>query len=432
MTTFKRLWFFLLLSLAIASTLILLFPYPRVYLFALFVGTIGIGMVYLYIGGATRFLVTQDFGLISAFGVAGMLVVLLYEFFLFLGASSSYEFFYPLHFLATSWMALWLLGGSFFLDRCLKRKWPLVLLWIMGIGGLWFLVSRYATMLLPFWKRFSHESLWWIGGFELVTFVSLGVFVWVRHRVVSTLYTAGVLWLLFRGISGVFWIFLLYNPTQIHWFQYIFTMEWLGLLFGLDGVIYSGMYYPFHKLQRQLQILNEERMLSLRLDRVTRTLNLEAFRDLAHYEVLRQKRQKSDLALLAIDTSIDLRPTASYTCPDSILGLLASSFRANLRAHDVVSHWGGGRFVILLMDTDLVGACAVGKKIRDVVSMSEYLCGQEAAQVKLWMGAAVYLSGMSVDQFFSLALLNLSRAKQRDVVEVVTEVIFEYPQASEG
>ncbi len=86
--------------------------------------------------------------------------------------------------------------------------------------------------------------------------------------------------------------------------------------------------------------------------------------------------------------------------------------------------------MILLLDTDLVGACTVGKKIQEVVSMSEYLCGREVSEVKLFMGAAVYMEGMGVEDFLSLAFLNLSTAREKKTKTVVTEGIFESPKES--
>jgi len=229
-------------------------------------------------------------------------------------------------------------------------------------------------------------------------------------------------------LGNLFWIGILHGGEKASiWFQYLVTLEWLGLLFGLDGVIYGGIHYPLHKVNRELHIINEERMLSLRLDRVTRTLNADAFQDLLHYEVLRQKRQRSELSLLAIEARIELPALVSYTCSDNVLSLLASSLRANLRAHDVISHWGNGVFVILLMDTDMVGACTVGKKIRDVVAMSEYLCGKDSATIKLWMGVAIYMEGMTGENFLSLAFANLGRAKETNSSDVVSEYIFDYP-----
>ncbi|MFN4216040.1 MAG: diguanylate cyclase [Brevinematales bacterium] len=430
MTTLKKLWFFLVLSLGLATILIFLFPYDKVYILMLFLGIVGVGVTYVYVTGATFSFVSHDAALLSAFGVSGVLVGVVYGLFLLMNAPSSPAFMYPLYFLLTLWMTFWLFVGAWYAYRRISLYWPFIGVYVVGLIGLWWILREYTAVLLPLWKSFFLPfALWWILGIEVVLLSTLGLlFVW-RHRILSTVYTAFVLWLLFRMITGFFLWQVARNEYSFLWLQYLLTLEWIGLLFGLDGVIYSGIQYPLHKLNRQLQVLQEENILSLRLDRVTRTLNAEAFQDMVRYEVLRQKRQKSDLGLLVIDVLIEMT-SANYTCPDNVLGLLAGSFRANLRAHDVISHWGGGRFVILFMDTDLVGVCAVGKKIREVVSMSEYLCGNTSAKVTLFMGASVYMPGMSVEDFLSVGFANLQRARDQKSIEVVTEEIFDYPEKS--
>ncbi|MCX7882338.1 MAG: diguanylate cyclase [Brevinematales bacterium] len=428
MTALKKLWFFLVFSLGLATLLIFLFPYERVYLLVLLLGMVGVGTAYVYVTGATFSLVSSDFSFLSALGVSGLLVGGVYELFLFMNAPSSLAFLYPLHFLLSLWMTFWLFLGVWYSHRRVSLRWPFWVIYGVLVSGLWFLLRSYTAFLLPLWQKvFLPYAHFWILGMEGVLLVSLAVLIVHRHKVLSTLYTALVLWFMFRILTGFFWWRMVGHEDSALWLQYILTLEWIGFLFGLDGVIYTGIHYPFHKLHRQLQMVSEEKMLSLRLDRVTRALNAEAFQDMVRYEVLRQKRQKSDLGLLVIEAVIEIAST-NYTCPDNILGLLAASFRANLRAHDVISHWGGGRFVILFMDTDLVGVCAVGKKMSEVVAMSEYLCGEKSAKVTLFMGASVYVSGMSVEDFLSVGFVNLQRAKERKSPEVVTEAIFDYPE----
>ncbi|URA10953.1 GGDEF domain-containing protein [Thermospira aquatica] len=431
MSALKKLCFFLLFSLGIVTALIVLFPYERVYILGLFLAFVGMGTAYLYVVGATSAFVNFDFLFFSALGLAGVLVGTLYEIF-FLTGAPAYDFLYPLHLVLFSWMSLWLFFSAFFVSRRLKYRWPVVLIWGVAMAGLFLVLQQYGGRVLPFLKgEVMPRIVQWVIGIEGLSLVTLGLVFFWRHRMALTLYASLVLWIVFRMIAGVFWLKASVDMANPLWFQYILTIEWLGLLFGLDGALYSGIHQPFHKLSRQIQILNEEKMLSLRLDRITRTLNADAFQDMVRYEVLRQKRQRSDLALLAIDALITMKDNSQYNCPDNVLGLLAASFRANLRAHDVISHWGGGRFTILLLDTDLVGACTVAKKIQEVVSMSEYLCGKDEAEVQLFMGAAVYMEGMGVEDFLSLAFRNLSLAREKKTNSVVTEGIFESPKAEE-
>jgi len=428
MSALKKIWFFLLFSVVLATVLIGLFPYARVYILILLLGMVGLGVTYLYVTGSTLSLVSQDFLFVSSLGMAGVLLGTVYE--IFLLENGLVSSIYPVHFVLDMWANLWLFGAVWYTSRQARFRWPFVVLWLVMMVGLGLLWRQYTSWLLPLWTMVVQAKTWAMGVWGFLVGGFLGVLVWKRHRVLSTLYTALILWGFFRLLAGVFWWQAFEHQDVFLWLQYILTLEGIGWLFGLDGALYSGIHYPFHKLRRRIQVLEEENMLSLRIDRVTRALNAEAFQDMLRYEVLRQKRQKSDLSLLAIDVVIEIDSTY-YTCADNVLGLVAASFRANLRAHDVISHWGGGRFVILLMDTDLVGACAVGKKIAEVVAMSEYLCGDKSAVVSLFMGASVYTEGMSMEDFLAMGFVNLQRAKEKGIKQVVTEALFDTPDLSE-
>ena len=53
---------------------------------------------------------------------------------------------------------------------------------------------------------------------------------------------------------------------------------------------------------------------------------------------------------------------------DEVLKLLAKISLNNVREHDTITRWGGEEFLILLPQTDLIGARNVAEKIRKTIS----------------------------------------------------------------
>ena len=68
--------------------------------------------------------------------------------------------------------------------------------------------------------------------------------------------------------------------------------------------------------------------------------------------------------MLDIDFFKKVNDTYGHDVGDNVLKLVANILTNNTRSHDVVAHFGGEEFVILLPETALSGAVVVAERIR--------------------------------------------------------------------
>jgi diguanylate cyclase (GGDEF)-like protein len=76
---------------------------------------------------------------------------------------------------------------------------------------------------------------------------------------------------------------------------------------------------------------------------------------------------------------------------------------------DKLARWGGEEFVMLLPDTDLDGAVAVGRRLCSAIA-SAVITPHRTVTASL--GASAYESGESLDDFIGRADIALYRAKK--------------------
>lgn len=134
-------------------------------------------------------------------------------------------------------------------------------------------------------------------------------------------------------------------------------------------------------------------------DELTSLYNRRQFFELAHREHYRAQRYRRPLSLLMVD--IDrfkkVNDRFGHRMGDQVLQRLAGVFQHEVREIDIVGRYGGEEFLILLAETDLVGAEKVAERLRkDVdelvlstpqgevhVTVSIGVAGDDAAKVNL-------------------------------------------------
>ena len=72
--------------------------------------------------------------------------------------------------------------------------------------------------------------------------------------------------------------------------------------------------------------------------------------------------------MVDIDHFKKVNDTFGHLVGDSILRSLASMIKNHLRRNDIAARYGGEEFLILLPETEIEGATAVGQKIRKALS----------------------------------------------------------------
>jgi diguanylate cyclase (GGDEF)-like protein len=104
------------------------------------------------------------------------------------------------------------------------------------------------------------------------------------------------------------------------------------------------------------------------LDQTTGLLNRQAFRELVAAQLRRPHRGPSAVAVVDLDGFKAVNDSRGHPAGDEVLGLVATAIRANLRAEDLASRYGGDEFVVFLADCPVESALRIMERIRAVVA----------------------------------------------------------------
>jgi diguanylate cyclase (GGDEF)-like protein len=104
------------------------------------------------------------------------------------------------------------------------------------------------------------------------------------------------------------------------------------------------------------------------LDQTTGLLNRQAFRELVAAHLRRPHRGPSAVAVVDLDGFKAVNDSRGHPAGDEVLGLVATAIRANLRAEDLASRYGGDEFVVFLADCPVESALRIMERIRAVVA----------------------------------------------------------------
>jgi two-component system cell cycle response regulator len=120
------------------------------------------------------------------------------------------------------------------------------------------------------------------------------------------------------------------------------------------------------QLERSLRASNEQiRLLSI-TDALTGTYNRRYLNDELVREIERSRRYSRPLSVVMADLDHFKRINDEHGHPagDDVLRGFADLLRASTRQSDWIARYGGEEFIIVLPDTDLMGAVATAEKIR--------------------------------------------------------------------
>lgn len=118
-------------------------------------------------------------------------------------------------------------------------------------------------------------------------------------------------------------------------------------------------------------VINHERLKHLGLtDSLTGIPNRRYLEQRMHEEIARAQRDHKPLACLYIDVDYfkQVNDTYGHANGDIVLRTVSTRIRGELRASDSFGRFGGEEFIVLLADTSLQGALAIGERIRASVS----------------------------------------------------------------
>jgi diguanylate cyclase len=138
------------------------------------------------------------------------------------------------------------------------------------------------------------------------------------------------------------------------------------------------------------------------------------------------------LSLLIADIDHFKRFNDTYGHPvgDQVLRLVARTLTHSVKGRDTPARYGGEEFAVILPQTPLRGAAAVGEQIR-VAIMRGRIVGKASRQaygtVTLSLGAAQYRPGETLDDLVRRADAALYQAKRTGRNRLATEAMLEAP-----
>lgn len=152
-------------------------------------------------------------------------------------------------------------------------------------------------------------------------------------------------------------------------------------------------------------------------DPLTQLLNRRALSERITAEMERALRYDSTLALLMIDLDHFkwVNDTYGHLVGDDVLRDVGQLLLATIRGSDIVARYGGEEFLVLLPETEEVGAVSFAERIRAAIDEYAFVRGSELPPLKLTasIGVAVFPAARieNVEDLFSRADGALYRAK---------------------
>jgi diguanylate cyclase (GGDEF)-like protein/PAS domain S-box-containing protein len=109
-------------------------------------------------------------------------------------------------------------------------------------------------------------------------------------------------------------------------------------------------------------------------DKLTGISNRDNFEELFLDEIKYARTHSKALSLMLfdIDNFKNINDTYGHQAGDNILSELANLVSNNIKTSDVFARWGGEEFVLLLPNSNIEGATALAKKLRDVIEQHQF------------------------------------------------------------
>lgn len=148
-------------------------------------------------------------------------------------------------------------------------------------------------------------------------------------------------------------------------------------------------------------------------DPLTQTNNRAAFDDYIKREISLATRHSKSLAIIFLD--IDhfkyINDHHGHECGDIALASTAKWIKECLRSSDAVFRFGGEEFVILLSETDLVGAEVVAERIRSSIETHTLSYNMQAINITASLGVTELRANDTAETLVKRADSAMYRAK---------------------
>jgi len=173
--------------------------------------------------------------------------------------------------------------------------------------------------------------------------------------------------------------------------------------------------HAHEELQRALTELE----MAAGTDRLTGAWNRRRFEEGAALMMALAIRKRDPLPLLLFDLDHFKRinDTYGHSIGDKVLIQVVQLVRAQLRASDSLTRWGGDEFLVMAPGATFAGAIALADKIREAVATASF---PGTGQVTISIGVTEYRPGESLAEWTQRADQALYQAKEEGRDRVVT------------
>ena len=177
---------------------------------------------------------------------------------------------------------------------------------------------------------------------------------------------------------------------------------------------------------RQLHQELEKSQQEAQTDALTSLINRRGLEKRLELERIRARQNNSPFSIIMVDIDYfkKVNDTFGHLVGDSILRSLARMIKDHLRRNDIAARYGGEEFLILLPETDIEGAKAVGQKIRKALSTKEWKLkknGESIGRITVSMGVALYKFNEPEESLIKRADDALYLAKNNGRDQIVTQ-----------
>lgn len=168
--------------------------------------------------------------------------------------------------------------------------------------------------------------------------------------------------------------FLFFNGLAVLFYKGIIDFTYIashgvGIGITLEALMLAFIIAYRIRILERIKASHAELKLQAVTDPLTNLYNRRFFNTEAHYLLNLAKKQRTPMAVLAIDIDYFKSVNDSYghQVGDEVLVELAQTLKANSRSTDIIARFGGEEFVILLPNCGQTEARAVAEKLRKAV-----------------------------------------------------------------
>jgi diguanylate cyclase (GGDEF)-like protein/PAS domain S-box-containing protein len=187
---------------------------------------------------------------------------------------------------------------------------------------------------------------------------------------------------------------------------------------GAGPVAYDAVISDVTERERArigLQLAREEAERRSRVDPTTGLFNRHHLLDVARRELARSQRENTSpaLVLLDVDRLRELNERRGHAVGDSVLRELAGRLSHSVRTYDTISHFGGGRFAVLVPDLrDGEALRRICDEICTTLTQEPLRSAGRELHVTVSAGGARSHPGTTVDALLHTAEVALATAKR--------------------